>query len=275
MLKLDFHANRYKNQLTQFTYDLFFGTCVEVDYTRIYDYISTSWKDVDQSYHKNGVYTWSIWKSCIAYNTLFSKEFALEAPNALETIIGKLSAIDPLKDQLLFFVFYTLYQTYGEQILVDIDNAIPQYRESKEELIFTIESGQYPVVIGIDGYFRDPLSRGYPIKILYSSFNEEKYPVTTVTGNNIIYIPENTTNRKGAEFVIDFMATEIFQSYLVHTYFTPILGNALANDTLERFRKKSDNAMNLSCDEKGFDEFKQRWESLIFLEAKEDAGNTK
>jgi len=253
-------------------YDLFIGTCFQDDPVNIVNYSSGTWSKIGSSFYKDGVFIWSKWHSCLAVNSIFTEELNIEVPNTLPVeaahelplLIGKITTVNPVNDPLLLSVFSTLYRTYGKDILIDINNMVPLYRSSREELIFAVESGQYPAVLGIDGYFQNSISKGYPISIVYSSFSKEKYPVTTVSGNNIVFIPADANNREGAKYIIDFMASSIFQSFLLNSYFMPILKTSPQTGNQDLSTDEPEKVLPLECDKSGLEELKQVWEELAF-----------
>ena len=242
-------------------FDLFLGICSGVIRENIYNYSSNTLNSIDPTLYRDGVLTWSKWYSCIALNTLFAEEFVLD----LKELTGKITMVKPENDPLLFIVLYTLYRKYGRPILEDINGIIPLYRNSREELVFTIESGQYPAVLGIDGYFRESIEKGYPIRILYSSISELKYQVTTVSGDNIAFIPESAENRHGAEYILDFLTSSAFQSFLEKTHFTPVLLTTVAST-----QEPPANVLPADCDLSDVEEFKQMWTEIAFPEVIKD-----
>jgi ABC-type Fe3+ transport system substrate-binding protein len=255
-----------KKTSTADNFDLYIGTCMTFDQKDIAEYSSKAWSRLDTTLHKNGVFIWSAWYSCVAYNSLLKETMDLYTSNDLSELIGEITTIFPVNDNFLLIIFYTLYQTYGEEIIEDLNNAIPLYRKNAEELIFTVESGQYPVVLGIDGYFRSSISKGYPLRLLYSSFAEDKYPVTTVSGNNIAFISSKADNRDGAEYIIDFLGSTLFQSYLAENNFTPVMSITVEDMETEIEEIKPDKVIPAMCDRHGFEEFKKTWTQIAYPE---------
>ena len=237
-------------------YDLFLGTCPQRIPAKIMKRNTKALKGLDPSLYRDGILIWSRWYSCIAVHRLFSDEIELN----IEKLKGKITTLDPQKDRLLWLVLYTLYDTYGKEILEDINSLIPLYRESREELIFTIESGSYPSILGIDGYFTESIKKGYPIDLVYSSFSKDKYPVITVAGENIAYIPRSAENPEGADYILDFLMGTPFQSYLAEKSFQP-----------SRFEKqKPQNTIPVQCNLDRADEFHTQWMEIAFPEIIEE-----
>jgi hypothetical protein len=237
-------------------YDLFLGTCPQRIPEKIMKRNAKALKGLDPSLYRDGVLIWSRWYSCIAVNRLFSEEIELNP----EKLKANLTTVDPQKDRLLWLVLYTLYDAYGKGILEDINNLIPLYRESPEELIFTIESGSYPSVLGIDGYFTESIKKGYPIDLVYSSFSRNKYPVTTVAGENIAYIPRSSENPEGADYILDFLMGTLFQRYLAERSFRPALSE----------NQKPQNTIPAQCNFDRADEFHTQWMEIAFPEIIEE-----
>lgn len=263
------HENSGKNYLPDVNYDIFIGFCVNDRSIKIYNYNSPAWDAVPAEYHKIGVYTWSKWYSCLAVNTVLMKNFTIHRSNALKKLIGKVTTANPVTDLLTLAVLNTLYQAYGTEILIEINNSIPLYMETGEDLIFAIESGRYSSAIAIDGYFRNSINRAYPIGIFYESFIIEKYPVTTVSGTNTAFIPETSSNREGAGYVIDFMAGSTFQTFIAGACFTPVLAVG-GGEEESQFPPEPEKTLLFECSLSGMDELIKKWEDIIYPEGLED-----
>jgi hypothetical protein len=232
-------------------YDLFMGICPQGGPAKIFHYRSKALRDLDSDLFENGVLVWSRWYSCIAVNRLFSEEIKLEQ----KRLEGKMTSVNPEKDRFLWLVLYTLYRKYGKAILEDINALIPLYKDSQQDLIFTIESGGYPAVFGIDSYFKQSIEKGYPIDIFYSSFSPERYPSITVTGNNIAYIPEGAENLEGAGFILDFLIGSAFQSFISQTSFWPVLHSV---------KEEPKGVIPVECDVKESETFNILWREIAF-----------
>jgi len=234
-------------------YDLFIGTCPQVESIKISRYKSKALSSLDPALYANGVLVWSRWYSCIAVNRLFSEEIDFEQ----KKLKGKITSVKLENDRFMWLVLYTLYRKYGKAILEDINALIPLYKESRQELIFTIESGGYPSVLGIDGYFKKSIEKGYPIDIFYSSFSPEKYPSITVAGENVAFIPEGAENTEGAGYVLDYLTGSAFQSFLLQTPFWPVLHSD---------KEEPKDVIPIECDMKENEAFETLWREIAFPE---------
>jgi hypothetical protein len=259
---------KYGEVTADLQYDLFIGFCFDIKGEKIFNYESSGWKERKISHVHEGVFTWSKWHSCLALNNLFLNEQSMDEIESFEMLTGKITALNPEKDPLIQAVFFTLYKKYGRDFLIEINDAVPLYRESKEELIFAVESGQYSGTFGIDGYFRKSIAGGYPISIYYRSFNKGKYPAITVSGENIAFIPEKSMNREGAAFVIDFMSSEIFQSFIEESAFTPVTVDNL--QVGDHFSRLPEEVIPVECDPEGLEDFIDAWKQIAFPEATVD-----
>jgi ABC-type Fe3+ transport system substrate-binding protein len=173
---------------------------------------------------------------------------------------------DPADDVLTLAIIGTLYRHYGKEILIDLNNTIPVYKDSGEDLVFTIESGQYSGAIGIFGYFKQSMLTGYPINIFYESYAPNKYAVTTVSGTNIVYIPETSSNKEGSEFLTDFLAKSIFQTFLLNTYHTPIIEVSVEEETGILFPEAPDNTLPFDPEISTFEEVLIIWKEILYPE---------
>ena len=202
------------NRFSEYEYDLYLGPMPKRLPEEIDPLESSSWKSLDPSLSERGVHTWSSWHGCIALNTILTLDNnGLEA-NALAALVGKLTAVSPDRDLFTLAILTALSSAYGTGILQEISNAIPTYRGSREELAFSIESGQYAGALGAAGFFRRSALKGYPIEVRFSSLNRAKYPVTAVYGKNVAFIPAASRNKEGAAYLIAFLAEGTFQEHL-------------------------------------------------------------
>jgi len=269
-LRCSLNEKSGKSYLPEGNYDIFIGLCVKDRSIKIYNYNSQTWDAVPAKYHKSGIYTWSKWYSCLAVNSVIAEGFTIHRSNILKRLIGKVTAANPVNDLHTLAVLNTLYQAYGPEILIEINNSIPLYMETREDLIFSIESGQYSGAIAIDGYFRDSINKGYPVGIFYESFIIEKYPVTTVSGTNAAFIPEASSNREGAGYVIDFMAGVTFQTFIANTYYTPVLAVNGEDEGKSQFPPEPQKTLLFECSSSWMDALKKKWENIISPEGLED-----
>lgn len=242
------------------TYDLFLGSGIPYDTENILNYHSRAWVSINPIYINNGIYVWSTWNGSFILNNLFAENTSDNA-NLLKNYQGKITTINPLRDPLVLIFFYTLYKHYGEGIIIDINNSIPIYLNSREELIFALESGQYPGALGIEGYFKKSVEKGYPLSVIYGGFAGDRYKKTSVSGKNIAFIPKNSSNVEGAGHIVDFMASSIFQKFLDLTPFNPIY-----NDTNETLTGQTGDFLIPDLDEEGLEEFKRIFEGIAFPE---------
>lgn len=245
-------------------YDIYIGINLNDRSLNIHNYDSSLWAEINPEYKKRGVYTWSKWSSCLAVNNVIEENFSIYRSNVLRSLKGKMTMADPADDAVTLSIIGTLYRLYGKEILIDINNTIPFYRDTGEDLVFTIESGQYSSAIGISGYFKKSMIAGYPIDIFYESFNSNKYPVTTVSGTNIVYIPETSSNKEGAEFLIDFLAKSLFQTFLLNTYFTPIIEVPTEEETGFLFPEVPENTLPFDPDLSAFEEVLIIWNEILY-----------
>lgn len=249
--------------LSDSQYDLYMGMCTPEQIPVISAYRSPVWDKIESFSHHQGVFTWATWHSSVAINTLFFEDREIPVSRLLEDYTGKLTTINPLNDSLMLLVFFTLNEIYGSEIIEDICSVVPIYQENRDSLVFSIESGQYPITLGIDGYSRKSISEGYPLELSYASFGGEKYPRTTVRGENIAFIPKQTRNMKGAEFIIDFLGSETFQDHLENTCFTPVLHPQAER---ENSTPSAGSVIPAKCSSSGFDEFKKLWVEIAYPE---------
>jgi ABC-type Fe3+ transport system substrate-binding protein len=185
--------------------------------------------------------------------------------DALHTLFGKLTAMDPGKDLMTNAILSALYLRYGRDVVEDIAETIPVYRSTREELVFSVESGQYAAALGAEGFFRSSVARGYPLTIDFGSLNAGRYPATTVFGRNVAFIPRSASNREAAEFLIDFMADETFQSFLADTPFVPLNPELLAKKGVRIGFPAS--VVEWAYDEKDLTEARLLWEALALPES--------
>jgi hypothetical protein len=246
-------------------YDLYMGMCMPEQLSDIADYRSPAWEKVAASFSRQGVFTWAQWQSSIAINTLFFEDRDIALSRLLENYTGKLTTINPLQDILMLRVFFTLYEVYGVEIIEDICSVVPVFKTERESLVFSIESGQYPIALGVDGYFRQSVSEGYPLEISTASFGGDKYPRTTVRGEGIAFIPEQTRNMEGAKYVIDFLGSDLFQDHLKDTLFTPVL-HAGREDS----PRDPESVIQAMCSSTGLEEFKKLWLAIAYPEGTEE-----
>ncbi len=249
--------------LSDSQYDLYMGVCTPEQIPVISAYRSTVWEKTDSFSRQQGVFIWALWHSSVAINTLFFEDRDRVVSRLLTDYTGKLTTINPLNDSLMLLVFFTLTEVYGNEIIEELCSVVPIYQEDRNSLAFSIESGQYPIALGIDGYFRKSMSEGYPLELSYAPFGGDKYPETTVRGENIAFIPEYARNMKGAEYVIDFLGSEIFQGHLEGTCFTPVQhGRA----DLEDSARSAGNVIPVKCSATGFEKFKKLWLETAYPE---------
>jgi len=201
--------------------DIYFGSVNSYRSDKIINYQSEYWKAIDSFYKREGIFLWCKWYSCIAYNRVLIK--LQDSNDYLSSFCGKITQINPEKDPSMLFVLNTLYKAYGKNIITDINDSIPVYKNSEGDLVDSIESGTYTVAITKDTIFKPSIKKGYPINLEYRSFKSRKYPVTTVLGYNIVFIPEESSNIQGAKFVIDFISTKEFQKFIAENYYHPII----------------------------------------------------
>jgi len=246
-------------------YDLYLGTCMPEQFPDISDYRSPSLGKAAVSLHRKGVFTWAWWHSSVVVNSLFFEDRDIALSRLLEDYTGKLTTINPFQDSLMFRVFYTLYEAYGAEIIEDICSVVPVFKTDRDSLVFSIESGQYPIALGVDGYFRKSVSKGYPLEIFDTSFGGDKYPLTTVRGENIAFIPEQTRNMEGAKYVIDFLGSDLFQNHLEDTLFTPVMHTGKEDSPLD-----PGNTIQAKCGSTNFEEFKKLWLTIAYPEGTEE-----
>jgi hypothetical protein len=253
-------------------YDLFLGTCSEADRREVKRYSSRELKKLDPSLFSDGVLVWGAWYSCLAINGLFSPDVS-PAPEKLR---GKLAVVNPLNDRLMWLILYTLYGRYGRSVLEDLNSLVPTYRDSRADLVFSVESGGYPAVLGVDGYFFESIRNGYPIELVYSGFLGEKYPVTTVVGRNIAWVSQDAENPDGAGFIMDFLASPAFRSLLSETFFhPPVPGEEAAGSGTSRApagRPDLASALPVRCDTADAAAFDELWNQIAFPEIIREAG---
>jgi ABC-type Fe3+ transport system substrate-binding protein len=247
-------------------FDIYMGVNLNEKYRKIYNYASDSWDEINPEYHKKGVYTWSRWYSCLAVNEAIEEDFSIYRSAVLDSLKGKATMVDPSDDAIALSIIDTLYRFYGRDILIDLNSTIPVYRETGEDLVFTIESGQYASAIGIAGYFTDSIITGYPIQLFFESYNSEKYPVTTVSGTNVAYIPDTSTNREGSEFLIDYLASSHFQEYLRNTYYHPILEIEYDKEFSDLFPGEPKNVMPVEADLDSLEKVLIIWNEILYPE---------
>lgn len=250
------------------TFDLYLGPLMKKPPQEVHPYDSPRWNGLDPSLHRNGLFTWSSWYSCLSLNTLIPVDQEKLRANALGTLFGKLTAIDPGNDLHTNAILSALYARYGKDAVKGIAEAIPVYRSTREELAFSVESGQYAAALGAEGFFRPSIARGYPLAIDFGSLNAGRYPTTTVFGKNVAYIPRAAPNREGAEYLIDFMAGEAFQSFLADTPFVPLNPELLTKKGAQiRFPAS---VVEWVYDENELKEARLLWEGLAFPEGVKD-----
>ncbi len=247
-------------------YDIYIGINLNDKSLNIHNYDSGSWAEINPEYKKKGVYTWSKWFSCFAVNNVIEENFSIYRSNVLRSLKGKITMADPADDAVTLSIIGTLYRLYGKEILIDINSTVPFYRDAGEDLVFTIESGQYSGAIGLSGYFKQSMTAGYPINIFYESFDPNKYPVTTVSGTNIVYIPDTSSNKEGAEFLIDFLAKSYFQTFLLNTYYSPIIEVSTEEGTGILFPEVPDNTLPFDPDISIFEEVLIIWNEILYPE---------
>jgi hypothetical protein len=244
-------------------YDLYMGACTPEHIPAISDYRSPVWEKTDSSFHRQGVFVWAQWHSSVAINTLFFDDREIVVSRLLTEYTGKLTTLNPIHDSLMLLVFYTLAEIYGNEIIEELCGVVPIFQEERNSLAFSIESGQYPIALGIDGYFRKSISEGYPLELSYAPFGEDKYPRTTVRGENIAFIPDHARNMQGAKHVIDFLGDEIFQRHLEGTCFTPVLHRG---EEREDSARSTGNVIPAKCSAPGLEEFKKLWLETAYPE---------
>jgi hypothetical protein len=245
-------------------FDLYIGPLMRTPPTGVYPYESPEWRGFDPSLRVNGVFIWSTWYSCLSLNTLVPVDPVSVRANALSALFGKLTAVDPGADLHTNAILAALRGRYGADAVRDIADSIPVYRNTREELVFAVESGQYAAVLGLEGDFRASIARGYPLAIDFGSLNAAKYPVTTVRGRNAAFIHRSAPNREGAEFLVDFMGQEAFQSFLAATPFVPLDPRLLAAKGVKTAYPSA--VVDWVYDEADMRDARALWESLAFPE---------
>ncbi len=257
---LSLNLSKEKNN-SNTRYDLYMGTCLPEQPYDISDYRSPAWGKTAASFSRQGVFTWARWQSSVVVNSFFFEDRDIALSRLLEDYTGNLTTINPFQDSLMFRVFFTLYEAYGAEIIEDICSVVPVFKTDRDSLVFSIESGQYPIVLGVDGYFRKSISKGYPLEIFTTSFGGDKYPLTTVRGENIAFIPAQTLNMEGAKYVIDFLGSDLFQNHLEDTLFTPVLHAEREDSTIA-----PEGVIQVKCGSTGFEEFRKLWVSIAYPE---------
>jgi len=242
----------YSEEDSNEDFDVFIGCCTDYPVQNILPYTSSS---NSRAHSQRGVYKWSLWRSCLVVNTVLHKP-----TDDGFSLYGKITALNPMNDRLTAASMYTLYRQYGREILFALNDLIPLYAQTGTDLIFAVESGKYEGAFAIDGYFKSSIEEGYPVSFNYHALNSERYPVTAVQGENIAFIPENAPNRHGAEHIIDFMASEPFQSFLKRSSFHPYSGNADAEAL------SMEDYLPVILDKNWFEQFKAVWEEIVFPE---------
>jgi ABC-type Fe3+ transport system substrate-binding protein len=249
-------------------FDLYLGPLMKNPPPEVRPYDSPRWNGLDPSLHQGGLFTWSSWYSCLSLNTLTPVDQEKLRANALDTLFGKLTAIDPGKDLYTNAVLSALYARYGKAVVEGIAEAIPVYRSTRKELAFSVESGRNAAALGVEGFFRSSVARGYPLAIDFGSLNAGKYPTTTVFGKNVAFIARTAPNREGAEHLIDFMAEETFQSFLADTPFVPLNPEFLIKKGVHiRFPAS---VVEWTYDENELSEARLLWEGLAFPQGIKD-----
>jgi ABC-type Fe3+ transport system substrate-binding protein len=250
------------------SFDLYLGPLMKKPPQKVLPYDSPSWKGLDPSFHRDGLFTWSGWYSCLSFNTLIPVDREKLKADALNTLFGKLTAIDPGNDLITNAILSALYLRYGGNAVKEIVEAIPVYRKTRDELAFSVESGQYAAALGAEGFFRPSVALGYPLKIDFGSLNAGRYPTTTVFGKNVAFISRSAPNREGAEYLIDFMSEETFQTFLVDTPFVPLNPELLAKKGFQiRFPSS---VVDWAYDENELTQARLLWETLAFPEGVKD-----
>ncbi len=206
---------------TENSFDVFIGSFFNPVPEMVHPYTSDVWKET-----RTGVVSWSRWKSCLVFNTVLIDENGEGAgPTGTKPpvdLTGMISAIDPLKDFYTASALYTLYKKYGKTVLLHINGYIPLYMRSKTELTAALENGRYAGAFTIDGYAIPLLEAGYPLHIDYTALDSDQFPVTTVMGTNIAFISAHAQNLRGAQYFIDFLASEQFRQFVgKNFFFTP------------------------------------------------------
>jgi ABC-type Fe3+ transport system substrate-binding protein len=251
-------------------YDIYLGVQLNEKSGKIYNYQSDSWNKADAEYHKRGVYTWSKWYSCLAVNRAIEEDFSIYQHDVLESLKGKTSMVDPSTDVVTLCIIDTLYRSYGREFLVDLNSSVPVYRKTGEELVFTIESGLYSSAIGIAGYFTESIITGYPIGIFFESYKMNKYPVTTVLGTNVAYIPDTSSNREGSGYLIDFLASSLFQEFLLNTYYFPVFETEAYGEPGSLFPEEPENVLPAESDLSSMEQVLAVWKEILYPEGVKD-----
>jgi hypothetical protein len=273
------------NRFSEYEYDLYMGPMPKLLPEGIDPLESSSWKSLGPSLSEGGVHTWSTWHGCLALNTILPLDNNGLETNALGALVGKLTAVNPDRDLFTLAILTALSSAYGTGILQEISNAIPACRGSREELVFSLESGQYAGAIGAAGFFRRSALKGYPIEVRFSSLNRAKYPVTAVYGKNVAFIPAASRNKEGAAYLIAFLAQRAFQEHLaggpggkatggssvpVLLPFDPIDPEALAKTGWKAEYPPQKDFIEWTYDWGALEEARKAWEAAAYPEGMRD-----
>ena len=238
-------------------FDIYIGSFFTPPPEAVHHYSSDTWHNMDTS-----IVRWSSWQSGIAFNDILlgeEREKPESNPKRRYMLTGKISAVDPLKDMYTAAVLFTLYKKYGKQVLVYIDGNIPLYLDNRQELTAALENGRYAGVFTIDGYIIPAIMGQYPIHIDYSALDSDRFPVTSVRGFNRAFISNKTTNPRGSEYFVDFLATGRLRKFVGERFFiTP------------PFSENAPNFLPLALDPGWFETFSEVWKEVTQPEGIDD-----
>ncbi len=234
------------------SFDVFVGGFFNPAPEMVHPFTSDVWKDTN-----NGIVSWSRWQSCLVFNTILLDDNGPTDTKQPVDLTGMISAIDPLKDKYTASVLYTLYKKYGKTVLYRINRYIPLYMSSKKELTAVLENGRYAGAFTIDGHAIPLLEAEYPLHIDYTALDTDQFPVTTVMDTNIAFISAHAQNLRGAQYFIDFLASEQFRRFVGKNFFftPPYPQRSLQTDYLP-----------LALDANWFQAFTEVWKGVVFPE---------